>query len=226
MKLNKSLSIIKVWRNNSTLVQFLGLCPVLAVTSTAINGLSLGFATTLVLVCTNTSISFFRKFISKDIRIPIYMMIISSMVSCIEMLLHAYAFNLYNSLGIFISLIVTNCIVLGRADSVAIKNTPFFSFLDGLYTGMGASIAMFFLGSVREILGTGMLFNGSEKLFGNWVSFFPIQVIDQHYTLLLSLFPSGGFIILALLSAYKYFLDNGKNGNSNCDVDKNCCKNI
>lgn len=226
MKLNKSLSIIKVWRNNSTLVQFLGLCPVLAVTSTAINGLSLGFATTLVLVCTNTAISFFRKFISKDIRIPIYMMIISSMVSCIEMLLHACAFNLYNSLGIFISLIVTNCIVLGRADSVAIKNTPFVSFLDGLYTGMGASIAMFFLGSVREILGTGTLFNGSEKLFGNWVSFSPIQVIDQHYTLLLSLFPSGGFIILALLSACKHFLDNRKNNNSNCDVYKNCCKNI
>ncbi|HXK00606.1 MAG TPA: electron transport complex subunit E [Buchnera sp. (in: enterobacteria)] len=223
MKFNKYLLIDGVWKKNSTVVQFLGLCPVLAVTSTAINGLSLGLTTTLVLMCTNVIISFFRKYIDKDIRIPIYMMVVSSVVTCIEMLLHAYLFNLYNTLGIFISLIVTNCIIVGQADSIAIKNTPLFSFLHGFYVGIGSTIAMLIIGSIREILGTGMLFYGTEKLFGNWSSFLCMNIMNQDHVLLLSLFPSGGFIILALISAGKRFLDNSKE--SHC-VHKNCCKNI
>jgi len=223
MKSNKYLLISGVWKKNSTVVQFLGLCPVLAVTSTAINGLSLGLATTLVLMCTNFIISLFSQYIAKDVRIPIYMMVVSSVVTCIEMLLHAYAFNLYDALGIFISLIVTNCIIVGQADSVAVRNTPFFSLLYGLYTGIGSTIAMLIIGSVREILGTGMLFSGIEKLFGNWSNIMCINIINQDYVLLLSLFPSGGFIILALISAGKRFLDDKEE--SYC-IHKNCCKNI
>lgn len=223
MKSNKYLLIGGIWKNNSTVVQFLGLCPVLAVTSTAINGLSLGLATTLVLMCTNITISFFSQYINKNVRIPIYMMVVSSIVTCIEMLLHAYAFKLYNALGIFIPLIVTNCIIVGQADAIAVRNTPFFSFLYGFYTGIGSTIAMLIIGSVREILGTGMLFNGAEKLFGHWSNILCINIMNQDHVLLLSLFPSGGFIILALISAAKRFLDDKVE--SHC-VHKSCCKNI
>lgn len=140
-----------MWKNNSALVQLLGMCPLLAVTSTATNALGLGLATTLVLTLTNLSISALRRWTPSEIRIPIYVMIIASVVSIVQMLINAYAFGLYQSLGIFIPLIVTNCIVVGRAEAFAVKNSPAMSALDGFSIGMGATGAMFVLGSMREI---------------------------------------------------------------------------
>ena len=204
----KSLVIGGLWKNNSALVQLLGLCPLLAVTSTATNALGLGLATTLVLVCTNSAISASRRWVPSDIRIPIYVMIIAAVVSCVQMLINAFAYGLYQSLGIFIPLIVTNCIVVGRAEAVASKNSVPLSALDGLAIGIGATSVMVVLGSLREIIGNGTIFNGADQLLGPWAKVLRIQVVHFDSPMLLAMLPPGAFIGLGMLLAAKYVIDN------------------
>ncbi|CNH09930.1 electron transport complex subunit E [Yersinia pekkanenii] len=203
----KNLLAQGLWKNNSALVQLLGLCPLLAVSSTATNALGLGLATTLVLVCTNTAVSALRRWVPNEIRIPIYVMIIASVVSTVQMLINAYAFGLYQSLGIFIPLIVTNCIVIGRAEAYAAKNPVGLSALDGLAMGLGATCALFVLGSLREILGNGTLFDGADMLLGNWAKVLRIDVLHLDSPFLLAMLPPGAFIGLGLLLAGKYVID-------------------
>ncbi len=203
----KNLLAQGLWKNNSALVQLLGLCPLLAVSSTATNALGLGLATTLVLVCTNTAVSALRRWVPNEIRIPIYVMIIASVVSTVQMLINAYAFGLYESLGIFIPLIVTNCIVIGRAEAYAAKNPVGLSALDGLAMGLGATCALFVLGSLREILGNGTLFDGADMLLGNWAKVLRIEVMHLDSPFLLAMLPPGAFIGLGLLLAGKYVID-------------------
>ncbi|EEP91332.1 Electron transport complex protein rnfE [Yersinia kristensenii ATCC 33638] len=188
-------------------MQLLGLCPLLAVSSTATNALGLGLATTLVLVCTNTAVSALRRWVPNEIRIPIYVMIIASVVSTVQMLINAYAFGLYQSLGIFIPLIVTNCIVIGRAEAYAAKNPVGLSALDGLAMGLGATSALFVLGSLREILGNGTLFDGADMLLGSWAKVLRIDVLHLDSPFLLAMLPPGAFIGLGLLLAGKYVID-------------------
>ncbi len=196
-----------LWKNNSALVQLLGLCPLLAVTSTATNALGLGLATTLVLTLTNTSVSALRRWMPPAVRIPIYVMIIASVVSVVQMLINAFAFGLYQSLGIFIPLIVTNCIVVGRAEAFAARNGVFHSALDGLAIGLGATSAMFVLGALREILGNGTLFDGADALLGNWARVLRVEVFHMDSPFLLAMLPPGAFIGLGLLLALKYLID-------------------
>ncbi|EKN3899422.1 electron transport complex subunit E [Yersinia enterocolitica] len=196
-----------LWKNNSALVQMLGLCPLLAVSSTATNALGLGLATTLVLVCTNTAVSALRRWVPNEIRIPIYVMIIASVVSTVQMLINAYAFGLYQSLGIFIPLIVTNCIVIGRAEAYAARNPVGLSALDGLAMGLGATCALFVLGSLREILGNGTLFDGADMLLGDWAKVLRIEILHLDSPFLLAMLPPGAFIGLGLLLAGKYVID-------------------
>ncbi|CFR13978.1 electron transport complex subunit E [Yersinia kristensenii] len=203
----KDLFAQGLWKNNSALVQLLGLCPLLAVSSTATNALGLGLATTLVLVCTNTAVSALRRWVPNEIRIPIYVMIIASVVSTVQMLINAYAFGLYQSLGIFIPLIVTNCIVIGRAEAYAAKNPVGLSALDGLAMGLGATSALFVLGSLREILGNGTLFDGADMLLGSWAKVLRIDVLHLDSPFLLAMLPPGAFIGLGLLLAGKYVID-------------------
>ncbi|MGY5357365.1 electron transport complex subunit E [Cronobacter dublinensis] len=203
----KSILVNGLWKNNSALVQLLGMCPLLAVTSTATNALGLGLATTLVLTLTNTSISAFRRWMPGEIRIPIYVMIIAAVVSIVQMLINAYAFGLYQSLGIFIPLIVTNCIVVGRAEAFAAKNGPLLSALDGFAIGMGATGAMFVLGSLREILGNGTLFDGADGLLGSWARVLRIEVFHTDTPFLLAMLPPGAFIGLGMMLAVKYLID-------------------
>ncbi|WP_145509009.1 electron transport complex subunit E [Yersinia alsatica] len=203
----KDLLAQGLWKNNSALVQLLGLCPLLAVSSTATNALGLGLATTLVLVCTNTAVSALRRWVPNEIRIPIYVMIIASVVSTVQMLINAYAFGLYQSLGIFIPLIVTNCIVIGRAEAYAAKNPVGLSALDGLAMGLGATGALFVLGSLREILGNGTLFDGADMLLGSWAKVLRIDVLHLDSPFLLAMLPPGAFIGLGLLLAGKYVID-------------------
>ncbi|WLS80683.1 electron transport complex subunit E [Erwinia pyri] len=204
----KDLVIGGLWKNNSALVQLLGLCPLLAVTSTATNALGLGLATTLVLTCTNSAISASRRWVPSDIRIPIYVMIIAAVVSCVQMLINAFAYGLYQSLGIFIPLIVTNCIVVGRAEAVASKNSVPLSALDGLAIGLGATSVMVVLGSLREIIGNGTIFNGADQLLGPWAKVLRIQVVHFDSPMLLAMLPPGAFIGLGMLLAAKYVIDN------------------
>lgn len=196
-----------LWKNNSALVQLLGLCPLLAVTSTATNALGLGLATTLVLTLTNTSVSALRRWMPPAVRIPIYVMIIASVVSVVQMLINAFAFGLYQSLGIFIPLIVTNCIVVGRAEAFAARNGVFHSALDGMAIGLGATSAMLVLGALREILGNGTLFDGADALLGDWARVLRVEVFHMDSPFLLAMLPPGAFIGLGLLLAVKYLID-------------------
>lgn len=203
----KEVIVQGLWKNNSALVQLLGLCPLLAVTSTATNALGLGLATTLVLTLTNFTVSLVRRWTPSEIRIPVYVMIIASVVSIVQMLINAYAFGLYQSLGIFIPLIVTNCIVVGRAEAFAAKNNPAMSALDGFAIGMGATCTMFTLGSIREILGNGTLFDGADSLLGSWAKVLRIEVFHADASFLLAMLPPGAFIGLGMLLAVKYLID-------------------
>ncbi|WIE06319.1 electron transport complex subunit E [Providencia rettgeri] len=204
---SKDLLVQGLWKNNSALVQLLGLCPLLAVSSTATNALGLGLATTLVLVCTNVAVSALRRWVPSEIRIPIYVMIIASVVSAVQMLINAYAFGLYESLGIFIPLIVTNCIVIGRAEAYASRNPVGLSALDGFAMGLGATATLLVLGAIREVLGNGTLFDGADLLLGSWAISLRIEVLHLDSPFLLAMLPPGAFIGLALLLAAKYLID-------------------
>ncbi|EEX50126.1 electron transport complex subunit E [Pasteurella dagmatis] len=199
-----------LWKNNAALVQLLGLCPLLAVSNSVTNALGLGLATMLVLICSNTVVSLFRRHIPTEIRIPIYVMIIATTVTIVQLLMNAYTYSLYQSLGIFIPLIVTNCIVIGRAEAFASKNPLSHSIFDGFAMGLGMCLSLVALGAVREILGNGTLFDGIEHLLGDWAKGLRIELfhLDSHF--LLAILPPGAFIGLALLLAMKNFIDQRK----------------
>ncbi|HII3684862.1 TPA: electron transport complex subunit E [Pasteurella multocida] len=196
-----------VWKNNSTLVQLLGLCPLLAVSNSVTNVLGLGIATLFVLICSNTVVSLFRKQIPHEIRIPIYVMIIATTVTVVQLLMNAYTYSLYQSLGIFIPLIVTNCIVIGRAEAFASKNPLSHAMFDGFAMGLGMCLSLVFLGAIREILGNGTLFDGIEHLLGDWAKGLRIELfhLDSHF--LLAILPPGAFIGLGLILAIKNVID-------------------
>jgi Na+-translocating ferredoxin:NAD+ oxidoreductase subunit E len=196
-----------MWKNNPALVQLLGLCPLLAVSSTITNALGLGIATLIVLVCSNVVVSLVREYVPKEVRIPIYVMIIAALVTCVQLLMNAYAYGLYLSLGIFIPLIVTNCIIIGRAEAYASKNDVLPSALDGFWMGLGMTSVLVVLGSTREILGNGTLFDGADLLLGEWAKVLTIDVFhfDSHF--LLAMLPPGAFIFVGLLIALKNIID-------------------
>ena len=196
-----------IWKNNPAVVQLLGLCPLLAVSSTATNALGLGLATMLVLTCTNTVISLFRKYIPNEIRIPIYVMIIATTVTVVQLLMNAYTYTLYQSLGIFIPLIVTNCIVIGRAEAFASKNSLLHSVWDGFSMGLGMALSLTVLGALREIIGQGTVFDGIENLFGEQATFLTLHMYHTESSFLLFILPPGAFIGLGLLLAIKNRID-------------------
>jgi electron transport complex protein RnfE len=190
-----------VWRQNTGLVVLLGLCPLLAVTNTVINGLALGLATMLTLMVSNLSVSLMRGLLKPEIRIPAFVLIIASTVTVIELLMHAFFYDLFRILGIFIPLIVTNCAIIGRAEAFASRNAPLPSLLDGFATGLGFCITLVLLGSLRELTGRGSLFSGADMLFGNWGQHLTLTIIPDHPGFLLAMLPPGAFFGLALLIA-------------------------
>ncbi|MFC4656814.1 MULTISPECIES: electron transport complex subunit E [Rheinheimera] len=196
-----------LWQNNPGLVQLLGLCPLLAVTTSLTSALGLGLATMLVLVSTNTVVSLIRHFVPNEIRIPIFVMVIASVVTVIELLMHAWMYNLYQALGIFIPLIVTNCIVIGRAEAYASKNSVGPAAFDGLMMGIGFSLVLCTLGAVRELVGSGSLFAGADLLLGDWAKVLTVQLFSPENPMLLAILPPGAFLVMALLIASKNQLD-------------------
>lgn len=206
----KNLFTQGLWTNNSTLVQLLGLCPLLAVSNNVTNALGLGLATLLVLTVTNTIVSLFRKVIPHDIRIPIYVMIIATAVTTIQLLMNAFAFPVYQSLGIFVPLIVTNCIVIGRAEAFASKNSVAHSAFDGFAMGLGMTLSLVVLGAIREIIGNGTLFDGLDLLLGNWAKSLRMDLLHLDSGLLLAILPPGAFIGLGLILAVKNIIDRKK----------------
>ncbi len=196
-----------LWTNNPALVQLLGLCPLLAVTNTFINAMGLAIATLLVLVVSNLTVSLVKQWVTKEIRIPVFIMIIASFVTVIQLLMNAYTFELYLALGIFIPLIVTNCAIIGRAEAFASKNNALDSALDGLMMGLGFAVILLLLGGAREILGQGTLFDGAHLLFGDWASNWKMTIYDVDNAFLLAILPPGAFIGLGLIIAGKNYID-------------------
>ncbi|MDD9197408.1 electron transport complex subunit E [Aliivibrio sp. S3MY1] len=207
MALHKELIKNGLWDNNPALVQLLGLCPLLAVSATVTNALGLGIATTLVLIGSNVIVSLVRQWIPQEVRIPVFVMIIASLVTCVQLLMNAYAYGLYLSLGIFIPLIVTNCIIIGRAEAFASKNDPIPAALDGLWMGLGMTAVLVLLGAMREVLGNGTLFDGADLLLGDWATVLRIELfhVDSHF--LLAMLPPGAFLGVGFLIALKNVID-------------------
>ncbi|UUO21891.1 electron transport complex subunit E [Colwellia sp. M166] len=211
MKINpeyKELAWQGLWKNNPGLVQLLGLCPLLAVTSTVVNALGLGIATMFVLICSNATVSAIRQWVPKEIRIPIFVLIIAAFVTCVQLLMNAYTYGLYQSLGIFLPLIVTNCAIIGRAEAYASKNPIKQASFDGLMMGLGFLTVLVVLGAIREILGQGTLFDGANLLLGAWASDLKIQVYHLDSQFLLAILPPGAFIAMGFLIAGKNAIDN------------------
>ena len=197
-----------LWKNNPGLVQLLGLCPLLAVTSTLTNALGMSLATIIVMVGSNATVSLIRRFIPKEIRIPIFVMIIAGYVTCVQLLFNAYAFGVYQSLGIFLPLIVTNCIIIGRAEAYASKNALLPSIYDCFIMAIGFSAVLVLLGAVRELLGQGTLFDGAELLLGEWASSLRIEIFAIDQSFLFIMLPPGAFVALGFILAIKNSLNN------------------
>lgn len=196
-----------IWKNNPALVQLLGLCPLLAVTSTVVNAIGLGLATVVVLLGSNVAVSLIRNYVSEAVRLPAFVMIIASFTTCIELIMQAYTYELYQILGIFIPLIVTNCAILGRADAFASRNPVLPSALDGLMMGLGFTFVLMVLGGMRELIGQGTLFSDMHLLFGDMASNWKITIFSDYPNVLFAILPPGAFIGLGLLIAIKNYYD-------------------
>lgn len=202
-------NIIKdgLWNKNVATVQVLGLCPLLAVTGSVVNAVGLGLATTAVLLGSNTLVSMIRGGVNDAIRLPVFVMIIAALTTCIEFIMQAYTFELYQILGIFIPLIVTNCCILGRADGFARKNPVFPSIIDGLMMGLGFLIVLILLGAFREILGQGTLFSNMDLIFGSAAESWSTKIFDDFPGILFLALPPGAFFGLGIIIAIKNLIN-------------------
>ncbi|MBA4502344.1 electron transport complex subunit E [Marinobacterium marinum] len=203
----RKITLDGLWHNNPALVQLLGLCPLLAVTASVVNALGLGIASTLVLVSSNLTVSLFRKLVPETVRLPIFVMIIASFVTAIELVMQALTYELYLILGIFIPLIVTNCAIMGRADAFAVKNPVRASVLDGFMMGVGFTLVLVLLGGLREVLGTGVLFGNMHLLFGETARSWELTLFDNYPGFLFAILPPGAFVGLGLMIALKNVFD-------------------
>ena len=197
-----------LWKNNPALVRLLGLCPLLAVSASVVNSLGLAAATLFVLISSNLCVSVVRNVVSDTIRLPVFVMIIAASVTAIELLMQAYTYELYQILGIFLPLITTNCIILGRADAFAAKNPVLPSIYDGFIMGVGFGAVLVVLGAIRELLGTGGLFANMQLLFGETARHWHVVFSADYPALLLAILPPGAFIVTGFLIAGKNAFDN------------------
>lgn len=197
----KEITINGLWKQNPGIVQLLGLCPTLAVTTTVVNGVSLGLATALVMAASSGAVSPVRKYVPNEIRLPVFILVIAALVTVIDLLIHGFAEPLHKVLGIFIPLIVVNCIVLGRVDAFAAKNPPIPAMWDGFIMGIGLTLVLGLLGGMREILGKGTLFSGLDLALGDNFKHVVLTIIPDYQGFLLAALPPGAFLGLAFLIA-------------------------
>lgn len=207
------------WRNNPGLVQLLGLCPLLAVSGTVVNALGLGIATTLVLIGSNVTVSLIRNWVRPELRIPVFVLVIASFVTAVELSMNAYVHDLYLILGIFIPLIVTNCAIIARAEAFASKHNVSKSFLDGLAMGLGFTAVLLTLGAMREIIGYGTLFANMDLMFGDAAKWMTITFIDDYRGFLLAILPPGAFLGLGLIIAVKNMVDKRESRTAQIQLD-------
>ena len=196
-----------LWDNNIIFAQALALCPLLAVTSGASNGLGMGLASTSVLVASGFLVAAFRGIISPQVRIPVFILIIATLVTLVDLAMNAWVHDLHKVLGLFIPLIVTNCAILGRAESFASRNSVMPALFDGLTMGLGFTMVLVLLGAMREMLGSGTLFANAALLLGDWAHFMELTLIADYKGFLLVILPPGGFLALGFLLAGKRLID-------------------
>lgn len=207
MSIYKEITLNGIWKQNPGVVQLLGLCPTLAVTTSVVNGVSLGLATVLVMAAANGAISPVRKYVPNEIRVPVFILVIAALVTVIDLSINAFAHPLHKVLGIFIPLIVVNCIVLARVESFAAKNAPIPSILDGFMMGIGLTLVLGLLGGMREVVGKGTLFSGLDLVFGPSAKQFVLTVIPDYHGFLLAVLPPGAFLGLGMLIAARNWVD-------------------
>jgi electron transport complex protein RnfE len=196
-----------VWKQNTGVVQLLGMCPILAVSSSVVNGVSLGLATAVVMALSGAAISPIRTLVPNEARIPVFILIIAVLVTFIQYMMNAYMYSLYVVLGIFIPLIVTNCLVLARIEAFAAKNPPMQSALDGFAMGLGLTCVLAVLGGIREIVGHGTLLSGIDLALGESAKALVITVIPNYHGFLLAVLPPGAFITLGMLIATRNWMN-------------------
>jgi len=204
----REITLDGLWKNNPALVQLLGLCPLLAVTGSVVNALGLGLATMLVLIGSNISVSLVRNAVSEAVKLPAFVMIIASFTTCTELLMQAFTYELYQILGIFIPLIVTNCSILGRADAFASKNDILPSAVDGFMMGLGFMLVLLAIGALRELFGSGTLLDNMHLIFGETARNWTLYVFGESYKgFLVAVLPPGAFLVAGLLIALKNMVD-------------------
>lgn len=203
----REITVNSLWKNNPGLVQLLGLCPLLGVSNSVVNALGMGMATALVLACSNAAVSLIRNAVTDAVRLPAFVMIIAALTTCTELLMQAFTYELYQILGIFIPLITTNCVILGRADGFAAKHDPARAAYDGLMMGLGFGMVLVLIGAIRELLGTGALFANMHLLFGPIAAEWKLTLVQDYKGFLLAILPPGAFIVLGLLIAGKNRID-------------------
>ena len=206
----KEIAYNGLWKQNTGVVQLLGLCPTLAITTSAVNGLSLGLATAIIMACANGAVSPVRKFVPSEIRVPVFILVIAALVTVIDLAIHGFAEPLHKVLGIFIPLIVVNCIVLARVESFAAKNPPAPAMWDGFMMGLGLTLVLGLLGGLREIIGKGTLFSGLDLAFGPNFKPYVLTVIPDYHGFLLAILPPGAFLGLACLIAARNWAEQRK----------------
>ena len=196
-----------LWSNNQMLVALLGLCPLLATTTSATNGLGMGLATTAVVVCSNATVSLVRNLVRPEIRIPVFVLVIASFVTLVELIMQAFFYEMYLVLGLFISLIVVNCMIIGRAEAFASKNRIDRALIDGLAVGLGATLVLTTLGALREFVAQGTLFNQADLLLGEVGRMLTVSLGEGYQGALIAILPPGAFIGLGLMIALKNLID-------------------
>ena len=196
-----------LWKQNTGVVQLLGLCPLLAISTSVVNALSLGLATALVMAASNGVISLIRNLVPKEIRIAVFILIIAALVTAIQLAMNAFVHPLYLVLGIFIPLITTNCIVLARTEAFASKNRFLPSMVDGCMMGLGLTLVLVVLGGMRELIGKGTLLSGIDLVFGATANHWVLHVLPDYKGFLLAVLPPGAFFALGILIAGKNWLD-------------------
>jgi len=203
----RDLTVDGLWGNNPALVQILGMCPMLAVSNTAVNAMGLALATLITLVLSNGLVSLIRDWVRPEVRLPVFVLVIASVVTVIELLMNAYFNKLYHVLGIFIPLIVTNCIIIARAEGFASRNAVVPALYDGLMMGLGFGLVLVVLGAMREIAGFGTLLANADQLFGPMAEHWTLHVMPANANFLLAALPPGAFMGLAVLIAIKQMID-------------------
>lgn len=203
----RELTIQGLWKNNPGLVQILGMCPMMAISSTVVNSLGLALATILTMVVSNGLVSSIRHWVRPEVRLPVFVMVVASVVTVIELIMNAYMNTLYHALGIFLPLIVTNCIVIARVEGFAARNRVLPSLYDGLMMGLGFGLVLIALGAIREVLGFGTLLANANQLFGPMAAHWTLRILPEQAHFLLAILPPGAFMALAVLIAIKQAID-------------------